>query len=259
MSKFILFVVCLIGGVFVTGFAEVLVGLSISPVNTIATQFGIALVPFAIGWLIAKGTSFYIKKISFNIIWFFCSIATIIAMFIGSFSNDGNVAKSSNNDFLMRIKQCDLLYISDSSEFVHNFNPSIKLNNQYSNASIIRDGKEEEVNSLLSMLRRADAEGRVDEARILADMIKENLISIFYKNTFSKEFITKQYYSSNSISVCIQQRRNALTDYANSTFIDEISSEQRLNIFNKFVASDAAYINANEATKKAIKSRYKIE
>jgi hypothetical protein len=259
VSKFILFVVCLIGGVFVTGFSELSAGMSVSPINTISIQLGIALVPFVVGWLIAKFVLFFNKRIPFNIVWFICSIATMVVMFIGSSSNDDKDAKSADNDLILRIKYCELLYDDGSNKFIYNFHPSIKSSDQYNYVSVIRSGKEDDVNSLLSMLRKADAEGRVDEARILAAMIKENLISIFYNKTFSEEFINKQYFSSNSIDVCIQQRRNALIDYANSTYINEISGEQRLDIFRKYVAIDTAYINANEATKNAIRLRYKVE
>jgi len=87
--RFSIFIFCIsfLGVIFVTGFSELSVGLRVSPINTIATQLGIAAVPFVIGWFFAKLLSFFLKSVSVNVLWSFCCITVIVLMFFGNSSS----------------------------------------------------------------------------------------------------------------------------------------------------------------------------
>lgn len=167
--------------------------------------------------------------------------------------------KSIGEDLLSQIKYCELLFDSDTNRFTYNFNQSIKYDKNYVNFFTIYKGKEGEVGSWYPLLRQADKEGRAEEAKRVAGIIRENSISIYHKKSFSTDFISKLYFDTNAVEMCEVKRRNALTEYAKSDLIGKISKEERIDIFNKYIRNDSAYVNSNLATQSAIRLRYKIE
>lgn len=78
-----LFVVCMVGGVFVSGWQKTLAGLGVVPITTLGFQLGVALGPFVFGWLVAKGASFVLKKVSFNTVWAVSAAVWILLGFYG--------------------------------------------------------------------------------------------------------------------------------------------------------------------------------
>jgi hypothetical protein len=167
--------------------------------------------------------------------------------------------KSISDDLLSQIKYCELLFDSDANRFTYKFHPSIKYDKTYVNFYTIYKGKEGEVGSWHSLLRQADKEGRTEEAKRVAGIIRENSISIYHKKYFSTDFVSKLYFDTNAVEMCEVKRRNALTEYAKSDLIEKISKEERIDIFNKYIRNDSAYVNSNLATQSAIRLRYKIE
>lgn len=88
----VMFAACGCGGLVVTGWNEVLVGLRIAPLETVASQIGVATVPFVIGWLIAKLLRFAFKKVSFNTLWSVSAMLLIVFMFIGNNKSEPSMA-----------------------------------------------------------------------------------------------------------------------------------------------------------------------
>ena len=65
----VLFVACGVGGLFISGWSEALIGIGIAPVETIAVQIGLAVVAFVSSWLITKVVAPTLEQIPFNTIW----------------------------------------------------------------------------------------------------------------------------------------------------------------------------------------------
>lgn len=114
--SFSIFIFCLslLGGIFVTGFGGFFVGLSVSPLSTLATQFGISLVPFVVGLFMAKVLSLFIKKISLNVVWSCCTVVIIVLMAIGVSTKNDNLNMSSIDNNI--IKECHLWW--DGKNFI---------------------------------------------------------------------------------------------------------------------------------------------
>jgi hypothetical protein len=87
-----MFIACVFGGLFVTGWVKVLVGLGVAPLETIAAQIGVALVPFVVGWLIAKVIGLALKKVSFNTLWVASTTLLIVLMFVGQNKSEPSMA-----------------------------------------------------------------------------------------------------------------------------------------------------------------------
>lgn len=79
----VLFIACVFGGLFVSGWSEALAGMGVAPVETIAVQIGLGLVAFVSGWLIAKVVSPTLGQISFNTIWGANAVFVMALMLVG--------------------------------------------------------------------------------------------------------------------------------------------------------------------------------
>jgi hypothetical protein len=163
------------------------------------------------------------------------------------------------NNLINQLKYCELLYDSETKKFSHALKPSIKIDKEHTSTHFIYKGKEDEISSWYPLLQKADSDGRVEEARNIANLIRANSITVYYKKDFSKEFITKLYAKANANEICEARRRDSLSEYSKSDLISLISKEERLDIFNNYIRNDSAYISANPATQQAIKLRYKID
>jgi TPR repeat protein len=89
-----MFIACMFGGLFVTGWVEVLIGLGVAPLEIISAQIGIALVPFVVGWLIAKVLSLVVKKVSLNALWVASTTLLIVLMLFGQNKSEPSVTTS---------------------------------------------------------------------------------------------------------------------------------------------------------------------
>jgi len=166
--------------------------------------------------------------------------------------------KSTRTDLVNEIKYCELFFDPELKKFTYNFGPWIKFDKNYLSSYYIYKGKEEVVDSWYSLLRKADADKRIEEAKSIASIIRENSVNVYYKDNFSKDFISKLYLDTNAVELCETQRRTALGEYAKSDLIDKITKEERLEIFDKYIRNDSAYVSANEATQTAIRLRFKV-
>ena len=81
----VVFMICLVGAIFIKGWKPFFVGMGIMPMLTIAELIGMAFVPFALGGLIALIFSFFLKKIPQQTLWIFGSIASIVIVLIGQY------------------------------------------------------------------------------------------------------------------------------------------------------------------------------
>lgn len=79
------FGVCLIGAVASKGWKPFFVGMGVAPALTLAELIGLAFVPFALGWVISKGLSFFLKRVSHQSLWLTSSIALILLSLIGQY------------------------------------------------------------------------------------------------------------------------------------------------------------------------------
>ena len=167
--------------------------------------------------------------------------------------------KSLSGDLTYQIKYCELLFNSELKKFTYKFDPLIKSDKNHLSSHYIYKGKEGEVGSWYSLLRKADADKRIEEATSIASIIKENSITVYYKKEFSSEFVSKLYFDTNAVELCDTRRKNALIEYAKSDLIDKITKEERQEIFDKYIRNDSAYVSGNKATQSAIRLRYKVE
>lgn len=74
---------CLIGSIAMKGWKEFFVGLGVMPIGTLAELLGLAILPFLLGWVIARLLSLAIKKISFRNLWIIGSTVIIVIAMIG--------------------------------------------------------------------------------------------------------------------------------------------------------------------------------
>lgn len=172
-------------------------------------------------------------------------------------SDTHSVENTKKIDFINQLKYCELLYDTDSKKFLYKFGPWVKFDKNYQTNYFTFTGKEAEVGSWYPLLRKADKEGRTEEAKNIAGIIRENSISVYSKKDFSRDFISKLYFENKAERLCDEKRINLLSEYAKSDLINEISQEDRNGIFEKYISNDSAYLTANIATQNEIKKRYK--
>lgn len=70
----LLFLACVFVAFTKLGWSAVMLGLSVAPLETLATQLGVVIVPWFGGWVMATGLRLIVKKISFNIVWIWCVV-----------------------------------------------------------------------------------------------------------------------------------------------------------------------------------------
>jgi hypothetical protein len=165
---------------------------------------------------------------------------------------------TKKNDLIYQLKHCELIYDSDSKKFIYRIEPWIKDDKNYHTNYFYFAGKEAEVESWYPLLRKADKEGRTEEAQNIANIIRENSISVYSKKDFSHDFISKIFFETKAEILCGEKRIQLLSNYAKSDLINELNQDERNEIFEKYISSDSAYLTANIATQNEIKKRYKI-
>ena len=107
-----MFIACVFGGLFVTGWVKVVVGLGVAPLETIAGQIGVALIPFVVGWLIAKVLGIALKKVSFNTLWVASTTLLIVLMFVGQNKSETSVATSHDTTIQPKVE----ITVADSDD-----------------------------------------------------------------------------------------------------------------------------------------------
>lgn len=82
-NSVVVFIWCMFASILITGWRKFFVGFGIAPIDAITSLFGLSLVPFFLGWIIAKGLGFCTKKFPFKNLWLIGSTAVIVLMLIG--------------------------------------------------------------------------------------------------------------------------------------------------------------------------------
>lgn len=80
-----IYLCCLVFSIFVIGWRKFFIGIAVAPMGTIAELLGLGLVPFLIGWVIARIAGLLIKKVSFRQLWFAGSCLLFLLMLVGRY------------------------------------------------------------------------------------------------------------------------------------------------------------------------------
>lgn len=93
----VLFIACGFGGLFISGWSKVLIGIGIAPVETIAVQIGIAVVAFVSSLLITRVVAPTLEKIPFNTVWGASAVFVMALMLAGQqrFETGGGLANDA--------------------------------------------------------------------------------------------------------------------------------------------------------------------
>ena len=84
-NSLFVFLCCLIYAIFAIGWRGFFVGIGITPIGTLANLLGIAVVPFLLGWVIAKVASFAARTVSFRSLWLTGSTLVFVLMLVGQY------------------------------------------------------------------------------------------------------------------------------------------------------------------------------
>jgi len=82
---------CYFCAILLYGGMKFFIGIHIAPIDTLAELTGSALVPYSMGWVIAKMINFFSTKISFHILWLMSSSFSIVIMLIGQLRAEGRL------------------------------------------------------------------------------------------------------------------------------------------------------------------------
>ena len=82
-DSIIVYLWCMAGAALLMGWKKFFVGIGVDTSGTIAETMGAALLPFLLGYVIAKGLSFKLKKLPFKNLWLISATVVIVMGLIG--------------------------------------------------------------------------------------------------------------------------------------------------------------------------------